>query len=84
MGLYDDRDGSPTRGQAAEFVMPADEPYVLQIPKGVMHGFETVGDEEAMVMNVPDQPYNHDEPDELRVDPFDNDIPLKWHAKKGG
>lgn len=83
VGLYDARAGSPTRGQTAEFIMTPDEPYVLQIPRGVMHGFEALGEEEAVVLNTPNMAYNHKDPDELRVDPFQNDIPFKWHAKRG-
>lgn len=84
VGLYDAREASPTRGQADEHLMSPDHPFVLQIPRGVLHGFECVGDAEAMVLNVPNMPYDHEHPDEFRVDPFQNDIPLKWKATRGG
>ena len=84
VGLYDGREGSPTRGAVAEHILSADQPCVLQIPRGVVHGFECVGETEAMVLNVPNMPYNHQQPDELRIHPFENDIPFKWNAKKGG
>jgi len=84
VGLYDARDDSPTKGVAAEYILSVDDPYILQIPRGVVHGFECVGDVEAMVLNVPNMPYNHEHPDELRIDPFENDIPFKWNATRGG
>ena len=84
VGLYDAREGSPTKGKTAEYLLSVDEPYVLVIPRGVFHGFECVGDKEAMVMNVPNMPYDHEHPDEFRLDPFKNDIPFKWNAKRGG
>ena len=84
VGLFDDREGSPTRGNAMEFIISPDDPYVVQIPRGVLHGFECVGDQEAMVMNVPNMPFDREHPDELRTDPFDNDIPFKWNASRGG
>ncbi|MFH0952903.1 MAG: dTDP-4-dehydrorhamnose 3,5-epimerase family protein [Verrucomicrobiota bacterium] len=84
VGLYDARERSPTRGQVAEFMLSPEEPYVLQIPRGIVHGFECVGEVEAMVMNTPNEPYDRQQPDEFRIDPFKNDIPFKWHAKRGG
>jgi hypothetical protein len=29
------------------------------------------------------QPHNHKEPDEFRIDPFDDDIPYDWVLKRG-
>ena len=84
VGLSDAREGSPTKGKTAEYILSVDDPCVLVIPRGVWHGFECVGDKEAMVMNVPNMPYDHEHPDEYRLDPFKNDIPLKWNAKRGG
>jgi len=84
VGLYDAREDSPTKGAAAEYMLTTEDPYVLQIPRGVVHGFECIGDVEAMVLNVPNMPYNHKHPDELRIHPFENDIPFTWHAKRGG
>jgi len=84
LGLYDSREDSETYGKTQEFILSLENPILVQIPNGVMHGFECVGDEEAIVINAVTEPYNHDTPDEHRVDPFDNDIPLKWNNKKGG
>lgn len=84
VGLYDAREGSPTKGAAAEYLLSPGDPYILQIPRGVVHGFECVGDVEAMVLNIPNMPYNHEHPDELRIHPFENDIPFKWKATRGG
>ena len=84
VGLYDARTGSLTKGKTAEYILSVDDPYVLVIPRGVFHGFECVGSTEAMVMNVPNMPFDHEHPDEFRVDPFQNDIPFQWNAKRGG
>jgi len=82
--LYDSREGSKTKGEVNEFVLSLDEPKVVKIPPFVFHGFEAVGNEEAVVINVPTEHYNKEAPDEFRVNPFDNDIPFKWTSKKGG
>jgi len=81
--LYDNRDDSETKGNSEEFVLGLDNPLLVQIPPGVLHGFESVGDEEAVIINTPTEHYNKGSPDEYRVAPFDNDIPLKWNNKKG-
>ena len=82
--LYDDRESSKTKGELQELIISLDDPMLVQIPKGVYHGFESADNEEAIAINTPDLPYNHKEPDEFRVDPFNNNIPYKWKGKKGG
>lgn len=78
LGLYDAREGSPTFGKVDEFILSLDEPKLVQIPKGVYHGFKCIGKEEAIVINTPTQAYNCKEPDEYRLDAFKNDIPFDW------
>lgn len=81
--LYDNREDSKTKGESQEFVISLEDPVVVKIPPGVLHGFEALGDEEAIVINTVTEPYNKESPDEYRVDPFKNDIPLSWKNKKG-
>ncbi len=81
--LYDSREGSPTKGEVGEYFMGDHRPMVLRIPPGVFHGFKAIGTEEALVINVPTQPYRHDAPDEYRIPPHDNDIPYDWARKDG-
>lgn len=81
--LYDAREGSPTRGRVNEFFMGEHRPILVRIPPLVYHGFKTIGEEEALLINVPDEPYNPAAPDEFRVDPHRNDIPYSWDRKDG-
>ena len=83
LALYDNREGSPTRGEVNEFFMGESNPILLQIPQGVYHGFKGIGTEEAIVINVVTQPYNRQEPDEYRLDPHNNDIPYDWSRRDG-
>jgi dTDP-4-dehydrorhamnose 3,5-epimerase len=76
--LYDARENSPTYREINEFIMSLDDPILVQIPPFVYHGFKCIGDTEAIVINTVSEPYNHQNPDEYRVDPFDNDIPYDW------
>ncbi len=79
--LYDDREGSPTRGEINEFFMGEHNPILVTIPPKVLHGFKGVGEREAVVVNVPTEPYNPKEPDEFRRDAHDRDIPYDWTRK---
>jgi len=81
--LYDDREGSPTRGEVNEFFLGEHRPLLLQIPAGVCHGFKCIGQEEALVINLPTEVYRYDLPDEYRIDPHDNDIPYDWARRDG-
>ena len=81
--LYDARDGSPTKGEVNEFFLGEHRPVVLRIPPLVYHGFKTISQEEALLINVSTQVYRHDGPDEFRVHPHENDIPYKWARKDG-
>ncbi len=81
--LYDDREGSPTRGEINEFFMGERNPLLLKIPRGVYHGFKGISPGETIVMNIPTEVYRHDNPDEYRLDPHNSHIPYSWERKDG-
>lgn len=81
--LYDSREDSPTKGLACEFFIGDDNPLLISIPPGVWHGLKAYGSEPAYLVNTVTEPYNHEEPDEFRSDPFGNDIPYDWSLKQG-
>ena len=81
--LYDDREGSPTKGTVNEFFMGERNPILITIPPGVWHGMKGIGTEPAMLVNMPTEPYRYDQPDEYRVDPHQNEIPYDWSRKDG-
>jgi len=81
--LFDNRKDSPTKDMVNEFFLGEQNPQLIRIPKGVFHGFKCIGECEALVINLPSEKYEHDNPDEYRVDPHDNDIPYDWSRKDG-
>lgn len=81
--IHDLREDSPTRGQTDEFYLSAENRLLVQIPLKVYHGFQNVGAEEAIVLNIPDRVYDHSAPDEKRLDPYDNEIPYNWERRDG-
>jgi len=81
--LYDDREGSKTRGSLNVIYVGEFNPVLIVIPAGVYHGWKCVSDYEAYVINVPSEPYNREDPDEFRVDPHEGEIPYDWARKDG-
>ena len=81
--LYDGREGSPTHGEVNEFFMGEQNPTLLKIPAGVMHGFKGIGQEMALIVNVPTELYNYEQPDEYRLPAHTDQIPYDWGRKDG-
>jgi dTDP-4-dehydrorhamnose 3,5-epimerase len=81
--LYDARKNSPTTGEVNEFFLGDHNQMILQIPNLVYHGFKCIGEQEALVVNCTTETYDYDNPDEFRIDPYDNDIPYDWRRKDG-
>jgi dTDP-4-dehydrorhamnose 3,5-epimerase len=83
-GLYDDRPGSPTRGLVNDLVFSERAPALLIIPRGVYHAVRNIGTSDAIFINMPTRPYEHEAPDKLRLPlknaliPFDFDEGPGW------
>ncbi len=81
--LYDGREGSPTYGEINEFFIGEQNPMLLKIPPGVMHGFKGISQEMTLIVNVPTELYNYEHPDEHRLPPHTDQIPYDWARKDG-
>ena len=81
--LYDDREGSPTRGTVNEFFIGEHNPMLVRIPAGVYHGFKCISEHEALIVNVPTEVYHYDQPDEYRIPAHDPKIPYDWARQDG-
>jgi len=71
--LYDDREGSPTRGMLNELHFSEHNRAHLVIPPGVWHAVKNVGSTDALFVNCPTKPYNHEDPDKWSL-PKDSDL----------
>ncbi len=80
--LYDDREGSPTRGEVQEIFTGEDAAYALvTVPPGVWNGFKGIGTTPAIVANCATIPHD---PDEIvRMDPFSPKTPYRWELRHG-
>jgi dTDP-4-dehydrorhamnose 3,5-epimerase len=65
--LYDDRPDSPTRGLLNQFVFSEKNRALLVIPRGVYHAVRNIGITDAIFVNMPTRPYEHGDPDKLRL-----------------
>ena len=81
--LYDGRENSATKGEVNEYFLGDHKPLLVQVPKGVYHGWKCISENEAFVINCPTEPYNYSQPDEYRLDPHSSDIPYQWERKDG-
>jgi dTDP-4-dehydrorhamnose 3,5-epimerase len=79
--LYDDRDGSATRGNLQEVFLGTDDYSLAIIPPGVWNGFKGMSEPFAMVANCCTHP--HDPSRSTRLDPFQNHIPYDWNVRHG-
>jgi len=81
--LCDMRASSPTQGEINEFFVGEKNPILVRIPVGVAHGMKAIGTEMAYMLNVPDRPYDYQNPDEFRLQPHGGPIPYDWSRKDG-
>lgn len=79
--LYDGREDSPTYRQIEEFFIGHLNPLLIKIPPLVMHGFKGLGPGMTLMVNVPTEMYNYQEPDEYRLPPDTDQIPYDWVTK---
>lgn len=80
--LFDGRVGSRTSGCLNEFTVSERNPALLIIPPDLYHGWKNIGTTEAIIINMPTQMYNYENPDALDL-PWDSDaakqvIPYQW------
>jgi dTDP-4-dehydrorhamnose 3,5-epimerase len=75
--LYDDREGSSTKGEVMEIFLGPDNYCRVTVPPMIWNGFKGVGDKTAIVANCASVAHN-DPNEQDRMDPFDPSIPYDW------
>jgi dTDP-4-dehydrorhamnose 3,5-epimerase len=80
--LIDTRENSATRGAINEFFLGTQNPTLVQVPNLVYHGWKCISVEPSLVINVPNEPYDYQEPDEYRLEPHGT-LPYDWTRKDG-
>jgi dTDP-4-dehydrorhamnose 3,5-epimerase len=81
--LYDDREGSPTRGEVTELFLGPDDYQLVQIPTNVWNSFKGLGDVTSIIANCATEPHTKEFTE--TVDPLaDSFIPYDWRDHGGG
>jgi dTDP-4-dehydrorhamnose 3,5-epimerase len=80
--LVDTRPDSPSQGAIDEFFIGTQNPMLVQVPNLVYHGWKCISLETAVVVNVPNEPYRYDAPDEHRIEPH-HTLPYDWTRRDG-
>lgn len=76
--LHDPRPNSPTTGLINEFILGPDNLLLIVIPPDIYHGFQCISEDEAIMINIPTEPYFPHNPDEYRLDYCSPDVPYQW------
>ncbi len=79
--LFDEREGSPTRGELVELFVGAGNYVLVRIPPMVWNGVKGLGAAASLVANCASHPHRPDEID--RLDPFSDRIPYDWSLRHG-
>jgi dTDP-4-dehydrorhamnose 3,5-epimerase len=76
--LFDDRDGSPTRGRLDVLDLSPARPMLVVVPPGIWHGLQNRLTETSALMNLFDRAYRYGDPDEWRLPPDTDQIPYRF------
>ncbi len=68
----------PRRGEVNKFVIGEHNQQVIRIPGDCWHGFKLIGNEQAILLSSPTNVYDYEDPDEERLPPHTDQIPLDW------
>ncbi len=74
--LYDEREGSSTKGVVQDVIIGPDNYALLVVPPGVWNGFQGLSDPYAILANCLTEPYDPAEFE--RLDSTDRRIPYEW------
>lgn len=78
--LYDDREGSVSKGSLMELFIGEENYSLVKIPPLVWNGFKGIGTKPAIVANCATLPHS---PDEIvRLDPYTEKIPYDWKIEE--
>lgn len=81
--LFDDRRTSATRGMINELHFSEVNRSLVSVPPHVYHAVENIGVTDAVMYNLPSEPYDYASPDKYQL-PLENDlIPYTFAATRG-
>jgi dTDP-4-dehydrorhamnose 3,5-epimerase len=81
--LFDPRPESSTYGEVCKIVLSEYNRRVMNIPRFVWHAQQNIGSRDSLLLDFPTAPYNHDNPDKLRLPPNSPLIPYSFGDAPG-
>lgn len=78
--IFDDRDGSKTRGQIMECFLGPDDYSLVIIPPNLWNGFKGMAPE-SIIANCASHPHIPGQPKSKRLDPHGQRIPYRWNRR---
>lgn len=78
--LHDPREESPTRGQVNVLHLSPARPTLLAVPPWIWHGVQNLSHDVSTFVNMFDQPYDYEDPDEWRLPPDTDEIPYRFET----
>jgi dTDP-4-dehydrorhamnose 3,5-epimerase len=78
--LYDQRWDSPTHQETQVICAGEDNPCLILIPPGVVHGYRVLGNEKVGLFYHVSEPYDPASPDEQRIAFDDPQINFNWNT----
>lgn len=76
--LFDPREDSPTRDQVDVFHLSPMRPQLLAVPPWIWHGVQNLEAAPSAFVNLFNQMYDYDDPDEWRLPPDAGEIPYRF------
>jgi dTDP-4-dehydrorhamnose 3,5-epimerase len=76
--LYDQRGGSKTHGITQVLYPGQNNPLLIVIPVGVLHGYRVLGNEPLMIVYFTTESYRSESPDEKRIPWNDATVGFDW------
>jgi dTDP-4-dehydrorhamnose 3,5-epimerase len=81
--LYDNRPESGTFGKLSVLALSERNRVLFTIPKNVIHATQNIGSTEAVFINYPTRPYDHENPDKYRIALDSDMIPFRFDDAPG-
>ena len=75
--LFDNRDGSSSKGNFQELILSPKNYFLVTIPPNIWNGFKGLDETESIIANC--LTLLHNEREMVRKDPFDKSINYEWN-----
>ncbi len=81
--LFDDRPDSPTHRQVNEFYFSECNRSLVYVPPRIYHAVQNVGTNDVLMINLPSEPYHHEDPDKQTLPLHNELIPYRFDQSLG-